>query len=64
MARGRALGPVNSPHRGVRPQVLARYRTSVSTGRERGTRQCAMEGTLALKWAALPGFHTQLQCVT
>lgn len=37
VARGKALGSVPISHRGLRPQVLARYRTSVSTSREKTT---------------------------
>lgn len=43
------------------PQVLAGYRASVSTSREKAARQCVMEGNIDLKWVALPGSQTQLQ---
>lgn len=55
----------NPTQRGqVIPQVLAGYRASASTSREKVARQCVMEGNIGLKRVAPPGSQTQLQGVT
>lgn len=45
----KSSGSSEQPTQRVRPQVLARYRTSVSTRRERAARQCVTGGNTGLK---------------